>query len=377
MRYLIGLFICLLFVSDTVWAAPSVSDLQKIEEQLKKEKRRQEESKQKSDQLTKEVQTVQKEMVALAKNVRKQEGQLSLLEQKKKELQVQESELEKRLSMTNLQMARVMQGMQTLALRPTELLFFESKTPINMLRSRLLMQYSLPIVGGVRDQTKEDLAELGRVRAELQDKIKDIKAATLQLSEKNQNMEKLAKQKMILQAQYASHYEKAKAKAQSLAKEAKSLKDLLANLEKERAAQQARAKLTPHIGKGAFAKAKGALILPVQGVITQNFGDVIGVSGAHAKGIIIQTRPAAQITTPYDGTVLFAGPFQNYGQLIIIDHGDNYLTVMAGMDRIDASVGQQLLAGEPIGYMKRNYTNLYLELRHSGQAIDPRPWFVG
>ena len=65
------------------------------------------------------------------------------------------------------------------------------------------------------------------------------------------------------------------------------------------------------------------------------------------------------------------------GHFKTIDHGDNYLTVMAGMDRIEASVGQQLLAGEPIGYMKRNYTNLYLELRHSGQAIDPRPWFVG
>ena len=374
-KYLVYLFICFLYIG-VAWAAPSVSDLHKLEEQIRQEEQRQKESKKKSDELNKEVQNVQKQMVALAKNVRKQEGQLSLLEQKKKELEDQQHELDLRLSLTNQQLARIMLGMQTLALRPTELLLFESKTPINMLRSKQLMQYSFPIVGGIQEQTRWDLSQLSRVREDLQNKIQEIKMATAQLSEKNQNMAKLAKQKMVLQAQYMSHYEKSKAKAQSLAKEAKDLKELLANLEKERAEQQARAKLTPHVGQGAFFKAKGSLMLPVRGVITQNFGDIVGASGAHVKGIVIQTRPRAQITAPFDGTVLFAGPFQNYGQLIIIDHGENYLTVMAGMDTIDAAVGQQLLAGEPVGYMKQNYTNLYFELRHGGQAIDPKEWFA-
>jgi len=374
-KYLVYLFIGFLYIG-AAWAAPSVSDLHKLEEQIRQEEQRQKESKKKSDELNKEVQNVQKQMVALAKNVRKQEGQLSLLEQKKKELEDQQRELDLRLSLTNQQLARIMLGMQTLALRPTELLLFESKTPINMLRSKQLMQYSFPIVGGIQEQTRWDLSQLSRVREDLQNKIQEIKMATAQLSEKNQNMAKLAKQKMVLQAQYMSHYEKSKAKAQSLAKEAKDLKELLANLEKERAEQQARAKLTPHVGQGAFFKAKGSLMLPVRGVITQNFGDIVGASGAHVKGIVIQTRPRAQITAPFDGTVLFAGPFQNYGQLIIIDHGENYLTVMAGMDTIDAAVGQQLLAGEPVGYMKQNYTNLYFELRHKGQAIDPREWFA-
>ena len=375
MRYWGYLFVGLLYAGVAV-AAPSVSDLHKLEEQIRQEELRQKESKKKSEELNKEVKNVQKQMVSLAKNVRRQEGQLSLLEQKKKELEQQQRELDVRLSLTNQQLARIMQGMQTLALRPTELLLFESKTPINMLRSKLLMQYSFPIVGGIQEQTTQDLIQLSRVREDLQNKIQEIKTVTAQLSEKNQNMAKLAKQKMVLQAQYKSHYEKSKAKAQSLAKEAKDLKELLANLEKERQAQQARAKLTPHVGQGAFARAKGSLLLPVQGVITQNFGDIVGASGAHVKGILIQTRPRAQITAPFDGTVLFAGPFQNYGQLIIIDHGGNYLTVMSGMDNIDAAVGQQLLAGEPVGYMKQNYTNLYLELRYNGQAIDPKDWFV-
>ena len=127
---------------------------------------------------------------------------------------------------------------------------------------------------------------------------------------------------------------------------------------------------------GALGKAKGSLALPAQGKITQNFGDTTGASQSHAKGMIITTRKGAQVTAPFDGTVLFAGPFQNYGQLVIIDHGDNYLTVLSGMDTISTTFGSQLLTGEPIGHMSTDYVNLYLEVRQNGQAVNPRPWFI-
>ena len=113
---------------------------------------------------------------------------------------------------------------------------------------------------------------------------------------------------------------------------------------------------------------------PASGQIVQHFGDT-SVSGAHTKGLVIKTRPNAQITVPFDGTVLFAGPFQNYGRLLIVDHGDEYLTVLAGMGTINASVGQELLAGEPIGSMNNYYTDLYLELRHKGVPENPEEWF--
>ena len=99
------------------------------------------------------------------------------------------------------------------------------------------------------------------------------------------------------------------------------------------------------------------------------------IGGAHAKGITITGRPAARVIAPFDGTVLFAGPFKDYGQLIILDHGDNYLTLLAGMDTINPVVGQQVLAGEPIGQVKESKPNLYIEIRRDGQAIDPTSWF--
>ena len=367
----------ILFFGTTVFAAPSAKDLAKIEAEMKQAQKQQEENQRKSQALDKEVKSVQKEMVSLAKTVRKHEDQLSLLEQKKKELEVQQKELESHLSLSSLQMAKLMQGMQTLALRPSEILLIQAETPVQMLRSHRLMQYSFPIVGHTQKQTQEDLNTLSQVKFDLQNKIVAIKTTTAELSDKNEQMEKLAQQKKVLQAQYTSNYEKSKAKAEKLAKEAKDLKDLLANIEREQQKKQALSKAkTKSFGTGAFAKARGSLAFPAQGHITQNFGDTTGASQSHAKGMVITTRGGAQVASPFDGTVLFAGPFQNYGKLVIIDHGDNYLTVLAGMDTITTSVGSQLLTGEPIGRMGTDYKALYLEIRQNGQAINPRPWFI-
>ena len=375
MNKCVGIFLLLSFCALPVFAAPTEQDLEKIQAQIEQAKKQQAESQRKSQALDKEVKTVQKEMVTLANKMRKHEDQLSLLEQKKKELERRQKELESQLALSSGQMAKLMKAMQTLALRPSEILLIQSKTPIQMLRSHLLMQYSFPIVGGLQQQTQADLTELSQVKFDLQSKISAIKTTTAELTDKNEKMEKLAKQKKVLQAQYASTYEQSKAKAEKLAKEANSLKELLANIQKEQQRQAAQ-QMVPTLGSGAFVRARGSLALPAQGTIVQNFGDTTGASQSHAKGMTIATRKGAQVTAPFDGTVLFAGPFQNYGQLVIIDHGDNYLTVLAGMDKISTMVGSQLLTGEPVGQMGFNYTNLYCEVRQNGQAINPRPWFM-
>ena len=75
---------------------------------------------------------------------------------------------------------------------------------------------------------------------------------------------------------------------------------------------------------------------------------------------------------------MFAGPFRGYGQILIIAHGDGYHSLLAGLDRVDSSVGQWLVAGEPVGTMAEgeDKPRLYLELRHDDQPINPLPWLA-
>ena len=92
-----------------------------------------------------------------------------------------------------------------------------------------------------------------------------------------------------------------------------------------------------------FEAAKGTLPLPAQGKRLKRFGEADGVGGT-LRGISLQTRGEARITAPADGWVVYAGPFRSYGQLLIINAGGGYHVLLAGMSRIDVSLGQFVLS---------------------------------
>ncbi|HBF60983.1 MAG TPA: peptidase M23, partial [Methyloceanibacter sp.] len=136
----------------------------------------------------------------------------------------------------------------------------------------------------------------------------------------------------------------------------------------------------------SFDDAKGSLRLPAQGRRTQGFGDT-DAEGAALQGVSLRTRAEARVTSPADGWVVYSGPFRSYGQLLIINAGGGYHILLAGMSRIDVSLGQFVLAGEPIAVMgnaiapgNRGDQNsrpvLYVEFRKDGQPIDPGPWWA-
>ncbi len=134
-----------------------------------------------------------------------------------------------------------------------------------------------------------------------------------------------------------------------------------------------------------FDLAKGTLPLPAQGRRAINFGERMQ-NGRQSQGIVIETRPGAQVTSPADGWVSFAGEFRSYGQLLIINTGAGYHLLLAGLSQIDVQTGQFVLAGEPVGTMaaaakgapqktQDNAPVLFIEFRKEGRSIDPDPWW--
>ncbi|MBU2533136.1 MAG: peptidoglycan DD-metalloendopeptidase family protein [Alphaproteobacteria bacterium] len=132
-----------------------------------------------------------------------------------------------------------------------------------------------------------------------------------------------------------------------------------------------------------FHRAKGQLPLPAAGLLETQFGEQTKFGG-RSKGIVIRTRPGAQITSPADGWVVYAGKFRTYGQLLIIKAGEGYHVLLAGLSRIDVQSGQFVLAAEPVGTMKsapnqratdHDSPRLYVEFRKEGRPINPRPWW--
>lgn len=128
----------------------------------------------------------------------------------------------------------------------------------------------------------------------------------------------------------------------------------------------------------SFSQSRGRLPMPVRGKIIQLYGATDGF-GQTSKGIRVETLPNAQVVAPSDGSIMFAGEFRGYGMLLIISHGESYHTLLAGMSEIYGSVGQSVLAGEPVGQMGASQDErptLYVELRRGGEPINPQPWMA-
>ena len=172
--------------------------------------------------------------------------------------------------------------------------------------------------------------------------------------------------------------EKARAEAR-LTAEAK------ARAEAEKRLQEA--SLQPEM---AFSKAKGQIKYPADGKIVGTFHQDSSIGG-RLDGIVIATAKQAQVISPVTGKVEFSGKFRSYGQLTIINPGEGYLVLLAGMDQVVATHGQSVKAGEPVGTMgekpgqiatSNGFSNLttpvlYVEFRKNGDPVDPTPWWIG
>jgi septal ring factor EnvC (AmiA/AmiB activator) len=146
------------------------------------------------------------------------------------------------------------------------------------------------------------------------------------------------------------------------------------------------AMLTPGRIKPAmpFAEARGMLPIPVQGHRVLTFGEKTQY-GSQSKGVVIETRHLAQVVSPCDGWIVYAGEFRSYGQLLIINAGGGYHILLAGLSQIDAQLGQFVLTGEPVGVMSAaakssthaqdNAPVLYIEFRKDQRPVDPDPWW--
>jgi septal ring factor EnvC (AmiA/AmiB activator) len=129
---------------------------------------------------------------------------------------------------------------------------------------------------------------------------------------------------------------------------------------------------------GAFAALRGQLRLPVKGTIAGRFGSPRAESGASWKGVFIRAAEGAEVKAVAAGAVVFSDWLRGFGNLLIIDHGDDFLSVYGNNESLLAAVGAAVKSGESIATVGNSGGNpdsgLYFELRHRGLPFDPLKW---
>ena len=154
----------------------------------------------------------------------------------------------------------------------------------------------------------------------------------------------------------------------------------LARLVEEIGRVLARVELVPEMdsGKDPFSAQRGKLRLPVRGELSGRFGAPRGAAGTEAKGVFIRSAQGQPVRAVGRGQVVYADWMRGFGNLTIVDHGENYLSIYANNESLLKQVGEAVLAGEPVAITGSSggneETGLYFELRHLGRAFDPLRW---
>jgi len=362
------------------------SNLERLErEQEAKEKQRlalEEAAKEAAE----EAQELSEDLVAAARNIRMSEEEALRLEDRIKDLEAETTAKKDQLDARRGELLKLLSALQRLSKRPVAFTLVQPSEAITTARTASLMGNLVPEINSQTETLRQELGILASLQEALSQERFALKNTLAELTQRQLKLGSLL-DKRKAEAQRATVQAEGLAKELAeIAERASSLRDLVEKLEQQAAKRKQIAPVPvsprqkPVVPLPAptlrtpITRMKGRLTYPAIGSIVARFGEIEGA--VHVRGIRIKTRQSAQIVSPYDGQIVFAGPFRNYGQLLIISHGDGYHSLLAGLTDLQAVVGQWVLAGEPVGSMSDNkaLAELYMELRRNGESVDPAPW---
>jgi murein hydrolase activator len=129
---------------------------------------------------------------------------------------------------------------------------------------------------------------------------------------------------------------------------------------------------------GLFSRLKGSLRLPVRGELAGRFGSPRTEGGGSAKGVFIRAPEGEQVRAVGTGQVVYADWMRGFGNLLIVDHGEAYLSIYGNNESLLKQTGDSVTVGEPVATVGQSggneETGLYFELRHLGKPFDPLHW---
>jgi septal ring factor EnvC (AmiA/AmiB activator) len=349
------------------------------------------------------------QLIDIAARVRGIETSITDTEGRIRPLDAREAQIRASLDSRRDEIGDVLAALQRAGRRAPPALLVTPEDSLQSLRTAMLLGAAVPEMRARATELASNLNELIALRKNISDERDRLAADRDRLTSDRTRLAALVDERQKNQTDAERDMDTERQRAAALAKQADGLQDLIAKMELDlksaaKAAATAELKGTPANLNGkpnlrgmqdtarlspaiAFASAKGLLPLPVNGTKIRSFGGPDG-NGGQEKGISLAARPGAQVTTPCDGWVVYAGPFRSYGQLLILNAGGGYHVLIAGMDRISVNIGQFVLTGEPVATMgsqsqvasilaaPSSQPVLYIEFRKDGTPIDPGPWWT-
>ncbi|WP_420607375.1 murein hydrolase activator EnvC family protein [Novosphingopyxis sp.] len=278
------------------------------------------------------------------------------------------AEEERRLAVAREPLMRLTGALERFSRQPAGYALVRPGSTRELVHVRAILDSTIPRIEARTQETRTAIRRIETLRAAQAGALGKLAAARTALADRRRALARAEVDERHAAARLLGGAVQERARALALGEEAR---DIVATEERDQAAGDVLAVLSqlpppPLPVRGAASRAAAAYRLPVGGKVAGGFGEA-SRAGYRARGVTIAAGPGAAVVAPAAGRVRFAGRYRSFGDIVIVDHGAGWTSLLTGLDRLSVRKGQTVRAGEPLGRAGGPVT---VELRRKGRPVD-------
>ena len=341
-------------------AAKTTDELQQVEQELAAQKDQAATLAEQEKMTAGDLASLQQRLIAATATLQEKQAEQERLETRLSELEDETTARSAELGTAHARLTTLTESLLRLSREPPATFLLHGELTDEALHRAILLRALLPHLQTEADKLVHELQDLETLRQTAAEQKHLVAAAQNNLERQQADLDSMIKTRQGKLQKTAAQKEAITEQLAALAAEAQDLRQLLAKVSPARSFRHESSAL------------RAGLKMPVAGRITRHFGEKDSY-GVASEGLTLAGRPNSPVVAPQDGRVAFIGPFRGYGQIVILQHADDHHSFLAGFSRIDAELGQNVAAGEPLGVLPASsgHPELYFEWRHHGEPTDP------
>jgi len=334
-----------------------------------------------------EAERAARQTAAIAARIQQAEAGIAAARARMAMVDRERSRLREALGEEQRPLIRLTAALQQFSRRPVALSVLRPGEVRDVVYLRAMLANAVPQVQANTTGLRDQLDRAARLRREAATAAEGLRTEEAELAVRREELAEIESEARLAARAAGGAANREAERALALAEQARDLDGLVDELDRagqlrERLAALPGPRLRPATPQAAQVSAPAPIatatlenaaispyILPVAGRLLTGFG--APEEGGLSQGITLAPLAGAQVVSPADGRIAFAGPYRGYGRIVIIEHPGGWTSLVTGLVRSDVEVGEQVVLGAPLGVAGPNRPSVTLELRRQGEPVNP------
>jgi septal ring factor EnvC (AmiA/AmiB activator) len=313
---------------------------------------------------------------AAAARIQAAEADITAAETRIRIIEDRRAEQRARLAERQAPVVRLTAALQTMARRPPALALVQPGSMDDVVHVRSLLATTLPVIRARTATIRDEIAKGEALRRQAEIAVAALVRGQEELRRQRSELARLEARQRERSQSLAETALSESDRALAFGEEARDISARLGSRQYEARVRRALEALPGPVPRPVLPASPASAAeprlqgyrLPVEGRLITGTGE-LSDAGVHARGLVFEAGPQSLVVSPAGGRVVHAGPFRSYGEIVIVDHGGGWTSLVTNLAERAVQVGSEVAAGAPLGRTGRTRGRVAVELRFQGRPV--------